>query len=46
MGLASGITSTPNAAIVLAIPVLHREFDASITELEWTVTGYCPTRPC
>jgi EmrB/QacA subfamily drug resistance transporter len=40
MGLASGITSVPNAAIVLALPTLHREFDASTTVLQWTVTGY------
>src|SRR5438874_5593765 len=40
MGLASGITSVPNAAIVLALPTIHRHFDASLTELEWTVTGY------
>src|SRR2546421_4426694 len=40
MALASGITSVPNAAIVLALPVIHRHFDASLTELEWTVTGY------
>src|SRR5438132_696773 len=40
MGLASGITSVPNAAIVLALPTIHRQFDASLTTLEWTVTGY------
>jgi EmrB/QacA subfamily drug resistance transporter len=40
MALASGITSVPNAALVVAIPVLHKQFDASITDLEWTVTGY------
>jgi EmrB/QacA subfamily drug resistance transporter len=40
MALASGITSVPNAAIVLALPTIHRQFDASMTELEWTVTGY------
>src|SRR5438552_10598327 len=40
MALASGITSVPNAAIVLALPVIHRQFDASLTGLEWTVTGY------
>jgi EmrB/QacA subfamily drug resistance transporter len=40
MALASGITSVPNAAIVLALPTLHREFDASTTMLQWTVTGY------
>jgi EmrB/QacA subfamily drug resistance transporter len=40
MALASGITSVPSAAIVLALPTIHRQFDASLTELEWTVTGY------
>jgi EmrB/QacA subfamily drug resistance transporter len=40
LGLASGITSLPNVAIVLAIPTLHHELDASTTELQWTVTGY------
>jgi EmrB/QacA subfamily drug resistance transporter len=40
MALASGITSVPNAAIVLALPTLHKQFDASLTELQWTVTGY------
>ncbi|HEU4656375.1 MAG TPA: MFS transporter [Capillimicrobium sp.] len=43
MGLASGITSVPNAAIVLALPTLHRELDASTTMLQWTVTGYLLT---
>src|SRR5262249_41782575 len=27
-------------AIVLALPTIHRQFDVSLTELEWTVTGY------
>ena len=40
MALASGITSVPSAAIVLALPTLHKQFDASLTELQWTVTGY------
>ena len=40
MALASGITSVPSAAIVLALPTIHRHFNASLTELEWTVTGY------
>lgn len=40
MGLASGITSVPNAAIPLALPTLHRELDTSTTVLQWTVTGY------
>lgn len=40
MALASGITSVPNAAIPLALPTIHRHFNASLTELEWIVTGY------
>src|SRR5207248_8966624 len=40
MALASGITSVPNSAIVLPLPTIHRQFDASLTSLEWTVTGY------
>jgi EmrB/QacA subfamily drug resistance transporter len=40
MSLASGITSVPNAAIVLALPTIHTQFGASLTDLEWTVTGY------
>jgi EmrB/QacA subfamily drug resistance transporter len=43
MALASGITSVPSAAIVLAIPTLHRQFGTSLTALEWTVTGYLLT---
>jgi EmrB/QacA subfamily drug resistance transporter len=43
MALASGITSIPSAAIVLAIPTLHVEFDASVDELQWTVVGYLLT---
>jgi EmrB/QacA subfamily drug resistance transporter len=40
MALSSGITSVPNAAIVLALPTIHRTFNVSLTELEWTITGY------
>src|SRR5689334_12584289 len=40
MSLSSGITSVPNAAIVLALPTIHRTFNVSLTELEWTITGY------
>jgi EmrB/QacA subfamily drug resistance transporter len=40
MALASGITSVPSAAIVLALPTIHKHFNASLTELELTVTGY------
>jgi MFS family permease len=40
MALASGITSIPNAAIVVALPTIHRELHASLNDLEWTVTGF------
>jgi EmrB/QacA subfamily drug resistance transporter len=40
MTLSSGLTSIPTAAIVLALPVLHRQFDASFDELEWTVNAF------
>jgi EmrB/QacA subfamily drug resistance transporter len=40
IALASGITSVPSVAIVLAFPTITRRFNASETELEWTVTGY------
>jgi predicted MFS family arabinose efflux permease len=42
IALASGITSVPHAAIVLALPTIHHQFNASLTDLEWTVTGYLP----
>jgi EmrB/QacA subfamily drug resistance transporter len=41
MALSSGLTSIPTAAIVLALPTLHRQFDASFDELEWTVNAFC-----
>lgn len=40
MSLASGITSVPNVAIVLALSTIHRQLDVSTTVLQWTVTGY------
>jgi MFS family permease len=40
MALASGITSVPNAAIVVALPTIHSELHASLNDLEWTVTGF------
>ncbi len=30
----------PTAAIVVAIPTLHREFDTSLASLQWTVTAF------
>jgi MFS family permease len=43
MALATGITSVPNAAIVLALPTIHVEFDVPLEELQWTVVGYLLT---
>jgi EmrB/QacA subfamily drug resistance transporter len=40
MALASGITSVPNAAVVVALPTIHSELHASLNDLEWTVTGF------
>jgi len=40
MALAVGLANFPTAAIVVALPVLHDELNASIAELQWTVTGY------
>lgn len=37
---AEGIVQLPTAAIVVAIPTIHAEFDASIAELQWTVTAF------
>jgi EmrB/QacA subfamily drug resistance transporter len=37
---AAGIVQLPTAAIVVAIPTIHREFGASIAELQWTVTAF------
>ena len=37
---AAGIVQLPTAAIVVAIPTIHAEFDASIAELQWTVTAF------
>lgn len=37
---AAGIVQLPSAAIVVALPTIHSEFNASIAELQWTVTAY------
>src|SRR5919199_650380 len=37
---AAGIVQLPTAAVVVALPVIHREFDVSIAELQWTVTAF------
>jgi EmrB/QacA subfamily drug resistance transporter len=40
MALSSGVTSIPTSAVVLAIPKIHAEFNASIGELQWTLVGF------
>jgi EmrB/QacA subfamily drug resistance transporter len=37
---AAGIVQLPTAAIVVALPTIHREFDTSLTELQWAVTAF------
>lgn len=38
--LASGITSLPTTALGVALPALHAEFQATLSELQWTLTAY------
>src|SRR5690349_9197865 len=40
MVCAAGIVQLPTAAIVVALPTIHAQFDAALTELEWTVTAF------
>ncbi|HEX6117555.1 MAG TPA: MFS transporter [Solirubrobacterales bacterium] len=37
---AAGIVQLPTAAIIVALPTIHAEFNASIAELQWTVTAF------
>lgn len=37
---AAGIVQLPTAAIVVAIPTIHKEFGTSIDELQWLVTAF------
>jgi len=37
---AAGIVQLPTAAVVVALPTIHREFDVSVAELQWTVTAF------
>jgi EmrB/QacA subfamily drug resistance transporter len=37
---AAGIVQLPTAAVVVALPTIHAQFDASIAELQWTVTAF------
>lgn len=40
MVCAAGIVQLPTAAIVVALPTIHTEFDASLAEPQWTVTAF------
>jgi EmrB/QacA subfamily drug resistance transporter len=40
MVCAAGIVQLPTAAIVMALPTIHREFGTSMAELQWTVTAF------
>jgi EmrB/QacA subfamily drug resistance transporter len=40
MVCAAGIVQLPTAAIVVALPTIHADFDASLAELQWTVTAF------
>ena len=37
---AAGIVQLPTAAIVVALPTIHADFNTSLTELQWTVTAF------
>ncbi len=40
MVCAAGIVQLPTAAIVVALPTIHAEFDTSLAELQWAVTAF------
>jgi EmrB/QacA subfamily drug resistance transporter len=40
MTISSGVTSIPTSAVAVAIPVIHKEFNASTGELQWTLVGF------
>ncbi len=40
MVAAAGIVQLPTAAIVVALPTIHQQFDTSLAELQWTVTAF------
>jgi EmrB/QacA subfamily drug resistance transporter len=40
MAISSGVTSLPTSAVVLALPKIHAEFNASLGELQWTLVGF------
>jgi EmrB/QacA subfamily drug resistance transporter len=40
MALANGATSIPTSVVAVALPRIHSEFNASISELQWTLTAF------
>jgi MFS family permease len=40
MALSNGATSSPTSVVAVALPRIHDEFDASIAELQWTLTAF------
>lgn len=40
MVMAAGIVQLPTAAIVVALPTIHNQFDTSLAELQWAVTAF------
>lgn len=40
LALSSAMTSLPVAALVIALPAIHSEFDVSLDELQWTMNAY------
>src|SRR5215208_6362003 len=40
MVAAAGIVQLPTAAIVVALPTIHGDFNTSLAELQWTVTAF------
>ncbi len=40
MVAAAGIVQLPTAAIVVALPTIHNEFNTSLAELQWAVTAF------
>src|SRR5436305_15297643 len=40
IALSSGMTSLPIAAVALALPSIHRQFDTSLDDLQWILNAY------
>jgi len=40
MALSNGATSVPTSVVAVALPQIHKEFNASLSELAWTLTAF------